>query len=378
MRSLNPLTLKLHITENWMNIISYNNYSNDLHKIFYLNKWMKQVFSDKNNIVSKCFVFENNKKIFLNLNTTSFELLFNSSNKSFFRQRLSYLLLNMPSLKKLIFNNRKFRSYELSTLSFCYSKSPFLMQLISGLSWVEHDISTIVHNIYDFALRGPQYNYSSSLENIYGIDEPELFTLLPLVDFLEKTLTSFFKTRNFYSIIILKNFFFLFTTLEKYISNFYKKFVRLKINHFFIRYFGKKGSTLLNYQIKLARFVSRNLRKKKYLAIFINSCSLSALYSQPALLVDSLVRLLEISSAHRDIFSFLENYVNYFFRYFKFVGLKIRFTGRFRVNRSMRSQTRVINIGKSINVQTFSNEINYFSKVAYTFAGAINVQVWMC
>ena len=93
-----------------MNIISYNNYSNDLHKIFYLNKWMKQVFSDKNNIVSKCFVFENNKKIFLNLNTTSFELLFNSSNKSFFRQRRSYLLLNMPSLKKLIFNNRKFRS----------------------------------------------------------------------------------------------------------------------------------------------------------------------------------------------------------------------------------------------------------------------------
>jgi len=112
--------------------------------------------------------------------------------------------------------------------------------------------------------------------------------------------------------------------------------------------------------------------------VFKKKSILKEIYRHTALLVDSLVHFLAISLDHRDIFFFLENYVNYFFRYFKFVGLKIRFTGRFRVNRSMRSQTRVITIGKSINVQTFSNEITYFSKVAYTFAGAINVQVWMC
>ena len=60
------------------------------------------------------------------------------------------------------------------------------------------------------------------------------------------------------------------------------------------------------------------------------------------------------------------------------MGLRIRFTGRFKINRSMRSQQKNIILGKPVVVQTFNNELFYCSKVAKTFAGAINVQIWMC
>lgn len=88
MRSLNPLTLKLHITENWTNIILYNNYSNDLHKALYLNKWMKQYFSKKNNLVSRSSLFENKKKIYIKLDATFFDFLFNKKNYKFLFKKL--------------------------------------------------------------------------------------------------------------------------------------------------------------------------------------------------------------------------------------------------------------------------------------------------
>lgn len=166
--------------------------------------------------------------------------------------------------------------------------------------------------------------------------------------------------------------------LEQVFSDFYKKFVKIRINKYFIKYYGKRGRILLAYQAKLAKYAGKRLFFMSYLRYFLSACNLAALYSQPTLLLDSLIMLLENSKAHKKIFAFVRTHINAFFGFFKNAGLCIKFTGRFRIQRSMRSQKKVVIIGKPIVVQTFDNEILYCSKVANTFAGSINVQIWMC
>ena len=59
-----------------------------MHKALNLNKWMKQYFSKKNNLVSRSSLFENKKKIYIKLDATFFDFLFNKKNYKFLFKKL--------------------------------------------------------------------------------------------------------------------------------------------------------------------------------------------------------------------------------------------------------------------------------------------------
>lgn len=367
-----------------------------MHKALYLNKWMKQYFSKKNNLVSRSSLFENKKKIYIKLDATFFDFLFNKKNYKFLFKKLrrtrrrrfllNALFTNFASNSVEQFSrNMRYRT-QLSEEYFMLKNHP-LLDIMTSISTIFEKkkrrtrpvAPQTIDFFYDlfFKKEVPDIRQIKA-RVIYRISKYQLRYSNLFFEYIIKGIRRSNCARILYEVVILKNFMFLMLYLERFFSDFYKKFVKIRINKFFIRYYGKRGRALLAYQVRLSRFAGRSLLVKKYLKYFLCACNLSALYSQPTLLLDSLVKLLEISRAHKAIFFFIERYINAFFRFFKNVGLRIRFTGRFRINRSMRSQQKNIILGKPVVVQTFSNELFYCSKVAKTFAGAINVQIWMC
>jgi len=355
MRSLNPLTLKLHITQNWTNIFSYHNYTKNLHEKNYLNKWINEYFNQFDLLAQKAV---NNIQIF--------------ETKKILYTEISLLPEYDPLLLYYITKWNKIRTEN--------DKEPELNIVKSKNSFDTRNNFGVEH-------------FTFSYVNFTSADASWFFE--KKIEFEEDTdpILENRRNRTYINVVLLKNsqtvknefltklfimlhFFKSQQKLENYLSLNIEKVVKFKINNLISDYIETFNTARIHYPyIEAQKQLSLN-KDRDLLIYFFKLLLLSITYLQPELLVNGLVLLLEQTRKQAQLFTFLEKIIAYYFP-FETLGMILQFRGRLKRKSNMRSKNREIIVGKRPQVQTFANTLYFATKTAHTAAGVINVKLWL-
>ena len=371
MRSVDPLTLKLHKKENWINLITFNNFSIDFQRISYLNKIVNFYLTKRHNILSKLKAVEFKKKICIKANVAIFSLVRKKMYKFFFKRYLFF----KKKKRHFFFSTFFEKNFKLRSFDFFFPNKNFYKKILTSCFFSQ----THIKNFSLFFQRKKALLVQKSLFTVLSEKAFQKYTNI-------FTRIQFHGKHYVYMLMIFRTFFFYKTFVENFLQNALHKRVLVQPKFFFIKYFGKRYRKFFfsfNRSNNISQVLEFSQKKKRggrrffsnNFSLLLSSLSNALVYNQPELFLKGILAVLDRSTNHRLFYRYLETLLLQLGRVY-FRNIRMQFSGRFLINRSMRSQQKNIYAGHKISVQNFSKQIYYGTGVAKTFAGIINVRLW--
>lgn len=382
MRSVDPLTLKLHKKENWINLITFNNFSLDLQRISYLNKIVNFYFTKRHDILAGLKTVELKKKIYVEANIGFFSFLRKKKYKYFFKKFLSF----RNKRKKFLFSTFFEKNFKLRSFDFMLPNKNFYKKAITSCFFFQKHIKKIsIRNLK----KKKKYQNPKKTKFKLIISKKIFQQYTKLIQRIH------LRARKFiYIIRIFQKFFLYKVFIENFLQNKLYKRIILRPKFFFVKYFSKRyrkfiSSFGLNQQIR--QFVKKskqNLKKRYYLKkkrkfkhrksnffIMLKALSTGLIYNEPELFLKGIISAMHQNTKHRQLYRILYDVITNLARIHN-RSIKLLFNGRFLIRHSERTRYRSISAGPKISVQNFSKKIYYGAAIAKTYAGVVNIRLW--
>mgnify|MGYP001573539450 CR=1 FL=1 len=377
MRSVDPLTLKLHKKENWINLITFNNFSLDFQRISYLNKIVNFYFTPNNNFLSNLKSIELKKKICIQADVTNFEFFYNGKHTLFFDEFLFMKKNNSSFFFSTFFE----KNFKIRTFDFFLPSRNFYKKIITShffekqykkklLFFYKKKNELFIKNFFSASIffhKNISFEkFLSNYENIFNRMQHNGSMYL-------------------YIHLMFSTFFFYKALMEIFLQNTLHKQVIIQPKFFFVKYLGmqyrKFFSSFVNTSVFSDDVVLSKKKKKRMKAnkgLFtelLMSLGLALVYNQPELFLKGIINYLNISTSHSLFYQYLEAiFASLGCEHYR--NIRLTFSGRFLVSRTMRAQRTNVFAGHAISVQNYSKQIYYGIGTAKTFAGSINVRLW--